>query len=744
MPTPSTQLDDTVLLQRRGDFISTALRRWRHSEEADRENRLRQLEDVIFYADGKNHWPAHIRAMRVKDERPMVSIDRLTEPVKQAVNEAALSKPQIRIVPVDGGADPETAKIAQGIVRHIEVQSCADVAYATAIERAAIQGRGYIRVGRTWINPQLGLEQELVIDRVRNPFSIYGDPMSQQLDGRDWRWGFVVEDLDREEYQIAYPKSQMASLSAMSSIGDNNPNWLTRDTIRVAEYYYFKVTAEDYVVVANPEGGRPLYMPEAEHTKARLPKESIIRRAPVVRSQLHRALINATEVLEGNADLTEGSVEPGRYIPIVPVVADERVMDNKGRVEQYGLVRPAMEAQRVYDYAVSNMVETSMLAPKNAYVGPVGSFETDKTKWTTSHRRTYAFIEYDPIEDAAGRVMPGPTRPTNEAPIAQTIQMVVQADSDLKSTTRRHEASLGQIGPQESGAALRNRQQQDSLSNSHLTTNLYSSLRQVGKIILGQIPDVYDSDRIMRIVGEDDETSSVRVMPGFAGLGDDDKQSVRRDLPTGVNGVFDLGTAARYDVVVKGGPGYATRRAEAASEITEIIKANPATWPIIGHILVKYMDWPGAQDLSDTLKTAAIRAGAIPPDEIDAMKLPPEVVAKLQQQADQIKQITQQVQQLTQEVQTDQAKQQAKMADTQSRAQTEMFKTQAELMIAAAKNEHQIALVEQRSVNDKHIKLMDAMMAELADTRKASRERAGDLRQAALEPPEPPASPAST
>ena len=665
----------------------------------------------------------------------MVSIDRLTEPVKHAVNEARTARPQIRILPVDNGADPETAKIAQGIIRHIEIQSDADVAYETAVEKAAVIGRGYIRVLRRYVDQMRGFEQELLIERVINPFSIYMDPMARRIDASDAMWAFVAEDIDRGDYHDRYPQSTVASLSQMSSLGDNAPNWLTRDTVRVAEHYYF-INKVVQMVAIQPENGqgKPLFMPSDEYEKSGGAPDRIMRRGPMVKRELYRAVFNAVEVLEGNEELTAGGREPGSYIPIVPVVGDERVVDQKGTVEQNGIVRPAMDAQRVYDYAVSNMVEVSMLAPKNAYVGTVGQFETDKHRWETAHRRNYAYLQADLVESASGHSVPAPQRSSSEPPIIASVQMVAQADSDLKSTTRRHEASLGQSGPQESGVALRSRQQQDALSNSHFLDHLRMAIRQIGRVCLSQIPEVYDSQRIVRIIGEDDQTSAVQIQPGFANLSGPQQQGMTKQLPPGVTAMFDLGTS-RYDVVADAGPGYATRRAEAAAEMTELIKAVPDTWPVIGHLAVKAMDWPQAQLISDLLKAAAIRTGALPPEQFDPNTLPPEVIAQVQQLTQQVQELTQRAEAAEMSIQTDEAKQATAREATASTERVGMAKVHAGLVSAAAKNQHQMDLVGMRGQIEQVLRLFDAIITEEADTRVASRDRAKDLRQAALQPP---------
>ena len=54
-----------------------------------------------------------------------------------------------------------------------------------------------------------------------------------------------------------------------------------------------------------------------------------------------------------------------------------------------------------------------------------------------------------------------------------------------------------------SGKALQGQQQQVDLSNFHFYDNLTRSIKQTGKIILDLIPKIYDTQRVLRIIGVD-------------------------------------------------------------------------------------------------------------------------------------------------------------------------------------------------------------------------------------------------
>jgi hypothetical protein len=65
--------------------------------------------------------------------------------------------------------------------------------------------------------------------------------------------------------------------------------------------------------------------------------------------------------------------------------------------------------------------------------------------------------------------------------------------------------------------------------------------------------------------------------------------------------VYDL-SLGKYDLTVEAGPSFTTRREEAANQMIELIRVFPQAAPVIGDLLAKNLDWPGADDIAQRLK----------------------------------------------------------------------------------------------------------------------------------------------
>jgi uncharacterized protein (DUF3084 family) len=126
-------------------------------------------------------------------------------------------------------------------------------------------------------------------------------------------------------------------------------------------------------------------------------------------------------------------------------------------------------------------------------------------------------------------------------------------------------------------------------------------------------------------------------------------------------------------VSVSAGPSYNTRRQEAAEAMMQLTQANPQLFAIVGDLMVKSMDWPGAEEIADRLKIMlppeikqqeAAEEQDIPPEAQAIMQQAQQAIAEreqaLQQAAEQMQQLTAQIAELQQAVDSKQMEAQIK------------------------------------------------------------------------------------
>lgn len=568
--------------------------------EHESENRREALDDIRFARLGEQ-WPDKVRRDRELDGRPCLTINRLPAFIRQVVNDARQNKPAISCHPVDDGADPETAEIFNGLIRNIEQSSDAEVAYDTALDFAVTGGFGYFRINTRYAGED-SFDQDLVIERVANPFSIYGDPNSQAADSSDWNTAFVVDTLPKAAFEARWKGADAVDWSADSYAGLGGP-WLEGDRVMVAEYWRREAVMKTLLALSDGQVvERGVY--EAQKAMFDALGVSVIGRPrQVASSKVVQRVLTGAEVLE-TVDWA------GKFIPIVPVYGEELHVDGKRRLRS--LVRDAKDPQRMFNYWRTTSTELVALAPKAPFIGRKGAFETDASKWATANVQTHAYIEYDGPE-------PPMRQPFSGVP-AGALQEALNASDDMKAIMGLHDASLGARSNETSGRAIMARQREGDVSTFHYIDNLSRAIRHAGRILIDLIPKVYSAPRVVRVLGPDGAARLAPVNQKFQAP--DPSDQARK-----ITRIYDL-AAGKYDLTVKSGPSFTSRREEAATQMIELIRAYPPAAPVIGDLLARNLDWPGADEIAGRLAAMVPgeAKGAAP--EVEAAKAQ---IAKLAQ-----------------------------------------------------------------------------------------------------------------
>jgi hypothetical protein len=579
----------------KSDMLSTMRSRFTMAISAYGESREDELDDLRFMAgspDNQWQWPADVLATRGSvqgqtiNARPCLTINKLPQHVRQVTNQQRQNRPSGKVIPADDNADVAVAEVFDGIIRHIEYMSDADVAYDTACDNQVTYGEGYIRLLTEYARED-SFDQDLRIGRVRNSFSVYMDPTIQDPCGSDAQWCFITEDLLKVEFERMFPDAQPISSIMATGIGDQSMSqWISENTVRIAEYFYYdhqKATLNLYPGNVTAFKGSP----QDEQLKAMFGKP--VRTRTVDRRKVMWVKTNGYEVLDEREWL-------GKYIPVVRVVGNEFEVD--GRLFVSGLVRNAKDAQRMYNYWTSQEAEMLALAPKAPFIGYGGQFEGYEMQWKTANTTNWPYLEVNPdVTDGAGNVLPLPQR--SQPPMAQTglIQAKMGAAEDIKSTTGQYNASLGQQGNERSGKAIMARVQEGDTGTYHYVDNLGRAIRHITRQLVDLIPKVYDTERIARIIGVDGEVGMAKINP-------QQPEAVRAIQDAAGNVIEKVynPTVGIYDVVITTGPSYLTKRQEAVEAMANILQTSPQLWQVAGDLFIKNMDWPGAQEMADRFR----------------------------------------------------------------------------------------------------------------------------------------------
>lgn len=601
------------------DLLRTARDRYDESESSARINRDNARDDIRFARLGEQ-WPADVAKTRAQESRPMLTINRLPSFIRQVVNDARLNKPGILVKPVDNGADVPTAQVIQGLIRSIERNSEAEVAYDTAIDNAVSAGFGFFQIGIEHVSGQ-SFAMQCTIDRIANPLSVHWDTMSTKFDASDWRYAFVDETMPRDEFARAYPDKAPVDFQGDTrdtATGNDSGN-TTSDDVHLVWYWSREEEPDrlyELEVIADPMQRRTATRSQllgiaggmveeirtalgAEFTQEDIDGvsddsiideivegllmasgERIVRSRGTVKFTVSRRLLSGADVLEHEP-------WPGTMIPICPVWGEEVFSD--GRRVFRSMIRDARDPQAMFNFWRTAGTELVALAPRAPWLVEEGAIpEGHEEAWRTANTRSHPFLAYK-----RGFNMPQ-RQPFASVP-GGALQESLNAADDLKATTGIFDPALGARSNETSGVAISARQRESDVSNFHFVDNLNRAIAYAGRVLVEVIPHVYTEQQTVRILGVDDVEKVVilkqqgQMVPNPGQVGADDDT------------LYDL-SVGQYDVSIESGPTFATQREETRDTLIEIMRQVPGAGEVIGDKVVEHLDFVGADEIAERLR----------------------------------------------------------------------------------------------------------------------------------------------
>jgi len=582
----------------------------RFCSDNDSNNRVEALDDLKFA--GGDQWPVEIQNSRLLESRPYLTINKIDAYCRQITNQQRQQRPRMKAHGMNTESDEKVAEVITGICRHIENQSDADAAYDNAFDFAVRMGWGFWRITHDYPTPN-SFDQEIYIKRIENPFMVYFDPNSNEPDGSDAEKCLITEVISKEAFRKMYPGADDGGGFTPRGTGDSQSEWITREDIRIAEYFYTEMKRMKLLLLSD---GTTCYEDEK-------PPETVLQDAGIyvvskretIKKKIKWCKLTGMQILEQRD-------WPGRHIPVVPVYGQQLIVDSKKK--KFGLTRMAKDPQRMYNFWSTALTESVALAPKAKFLLAEGQDEGHEMEWNTANIKSMPVLRYKQT-DSEGRPAPVPTRIQPEPPPAGMVTALQGLDGDLKAVVGIYDPTQLPNG-QQSGKAINGMQQQTDMTNFHYYDNLTRSIRQTGRIILDLIPHIYDKERVLRIIGADGKGELVTL-------------NQRAMDEQGVETVLNDVTVGEYDVVMETGPGYASKRQEAVESMVQMLQVDPALMQQAGDLVFRNMDFPGADIIADRL------AAANPLAQIDEKSdIPPQAQMQLQQSQATIQQLQQELQ----------------------------------------------------------------------------------------------------
>lgn len=578
------------------DVVSEVRKRMEQAWNYDRHNREDAISDLKFLAG--DQWPEYARVARVN--RPMLTINKLPQFLHQVTNDIRKNAPVIKATPVNGKQDPALAKVFDGIINDIQYRSGAKHVYSTAAYHATACGIGHFRVITRYIEEDT-FDQEIAVELIPYPLAVYWDPAAVKQDRSDALWCVVVDQVPRETFALKYPKAMQSSVTEhlTGSTTQSGLFWQTRDYVLVAEYWCKHEVQRKLAAFESGETYDITHMDMQTLAQLQMEHGGVAKMRMAKGYEVEQTLVTGAEVLSGP------NKWPGRHLPIVPVIGDEVPLERQ--IVRHGLIRHARDPQALYNFYRSASAEHIALSPKSPYLVTDKMVNNHLGDWNTLNSTNRQYLRYTPDPNAPGN---RPERIHAPEPPEALWREGMMATEDIKATTGIYDASLGAKSNETSGVAIKRREAQGDTANFHYEDNLTVSLAYFGRVLIDLIPKIYDNQRMARMMADDGSEQFVPI---------NHTQYTADGHPVMIN---DL-SIGRYDVRVTMGPGYATKRLEAADAIIELMgKLPPEMAAALASTAVKNMDIPDADHVSKILRAlsppAAQNPDQPPPDPLQS------------------------------------------------------------------------------------------------------------------------------
>ena len=634
-------------------IVDVAKKRYERARDFYNNPRQLALEDTRFaMGDSDNgwQWPAEVYRDRNNiNKKPCLTINATAQHCNQIINNIRQNRPAARVIPVDGGADKKTADIIGGMIRSIQAISSADTAHDLGAEHAIYGGEGYWRVITDYESYD-SFNQEILIKPIPNPRLVFIDPDSKEPDRSDAKWGFVFEDIPKSQCEEDYPDIDC------SSWGEDERGWVQKDTVRIAEYFYCDYIDDELYLLETGETLSKLAMPDGVEIQDGFVLAQGIPVAIVQTRKSKKKQWKWCKLVGGEDKPVDERDWPGSYLPIITVVGKELNVD--GEIVRKGIVRDLKDPARMLNYSFSAAVETLALQNKVPYTAAAEAIEGFEDIWGAANLENRAYLPFNAY-DEEGRQLQKPERqPAAVMPSAQ-IQMLQVSTEEMRAASGQQNANFGIKSEAQSGVGIQRLKVQGETATFHFPDNLVRALKYEAKVLIDLIPKVYDSRRIVRILGLDGQESPAILDPQM-------DQAHAQILDSEVKEVFNP-LVGKYDVTIDTGPSFQTQRQEAASALTELATKYPPLMQVAGDLVVRSYDFPGADEIAKRIEKT------LPPNIRDEDgQDQQQQIQQMSQQLEQAKQAFQEMQEYIDELEREK---QSKVIEAQSKVEQTQITT---------------------------------------------------------------------
>lgn len=571
------------------DNHNDCLKGLKEAQDAQHDQREAAREARLFVTKRDGQWEPEW--WQQNDNRPRYTFDMTSPIVDQIAGEIERANFAIEIDPKDGDASKDDAQVYEGIIRNIEESSEATEIYNAAARTMVESGLDHWRVVQRYADSD-SFHQDLAIEGIPNSIDrCWLGTESQKQDGSDARRGWVMTAFTEAEFKKRWPEADAKAGALDDRVSNayfNKPGYVI-----CGEFYYIKEEERELVLMSSGKH----YVAD-DNFKAIL---NDLAQKGVTEVSRRKSTVNRVYIRKFNeAGWLEKEEETvfTDWVPIIPLYGNFRIIEDK--IVFHGAVEKVMDANRVMNYSLSREIEEGALAPRKKYWVTEKQIQGHEDEIATLNTNSDPVQIYNPDPDA-----PGVPMEQGGAQINPGLRIISDAMAQMMQNTQgMYSSTMGADVNQQSGVAIKRLQDKSDNVNVKYFKGMEIAIRQTARICVKAIPKLYTDERQLRLLNEDGSYEMVMLK---------DKEL---DQETGKVITFQDLSRGTFSVACSAGPAFASRRQETVEGIMEMAGVYPGLIDMGLDVLLKNVDAPGMDMLSERAREMLIKAGQIPFEQL--------------------------------------------------------------------------------------------------------------------------------
>lgn len=554
------------------------------AQDSDNEQRQELREAMLFIHKKDGQWEPYW--WNLNKGKPRYTFDMTSPVVDQIAGEMEQADFSITINPTGGDSTKDDAKVLSGMVRNIERMSNATHVYNSAGRAMVTCGMDGWRVVQKFIDDD-SFDQDLGVERISNFIDrVWFDEASEEQDHSDARWGVVLQGLLKEDYKARWPEGSEGSVSDGRQA---NAYYEKPDLITVGEFLYKKAFDRELVLMDN---GQVIEVDDDyEKVVDELAQLGISEKGRRKRKghKVFSRFYDAGGWLEAEKETVFS------FIPVIPTYGNFNIFENKRICN--GAVRPIMDYQRVYNYTESRAITEVALAPRAKIPMTNAMMAGHTDELSTLNVDDSPVLPFNPDPNLPGYI----PQQIGGAQVNQGLAVISNnMQNGIAKAAGLFAANMGEGINGQSGVAIKALQDKGNTGSVKYFGSQEVAICHTARILINAIPKVYDTERQVRILGEDGAASMATL-----------NEQVQDEQTGEVVTLNDL-SKGKYDVSCSAGASFQNRQDETVSSILEMAQADPSIIPANGDILFANITAPGMDLIAERKRAELFNAGMIP------------------------------------------------------------------------------------------------------------------------------------